>query len=31
MYDNIEIFAGDKAAEIIQDKGLNENDIKAIV
>ena len=31
MYDNIEIFAGDKAAEIIREKGLNEEDIKAIV
>jgi hypothetical protein len=31
MYDNIEIFAGDKAAEIIQEKGLDKNDIKAIV
>ncbi len=31
MYDNIEIFAGEKAAEIIRAKGLNENDIKAIV
>lgn len=31
MYDNIEIFAGEKAAEIIHDRGLKENDIKAIV
>ncbi len=31
MFDNIEIFAGEKAAEIIRDKGLNENDIKVIV
>ena len=31
MYDNIEIFAGEKAAEIICDRGLKENDIKAIV
>lgn len=31
MYDNIEIFAGEKAAEIIRDRGLNENDIKGIV
>ncbi|PKL15501.1 MAG: alpha/beta hydrolase, partial [Spirochaetae bacterium HGW-Spirochaetae-5] len=31
MYDNIEIFAGDKAAEIIRDRGLKESDIKGIV
>ncbi len=31
MYDNIEIFAGEKAAEIIRAKGLHENDIKTIV
>lgn len=31
MYNNIEIYAGDKAAEIIREKGLNENNIKAIV
>jgi len=31
MYDNIEILAGNKALTIIQDKGLDENDIKAIV
>ena len=30
MYDNIEIFAGEKAAKIIRDKGLNEKDIKVI-
>ena len=31
MYDNIEIYAGEKAAEIIRSRGLNENEIKAIV
>ncbi|HPS86011.1 MAG TPA: patatin-like phospholipase family protein [Spirochaetota bacterium] len=31
MYENIEIFAGDKAAEIIREKGLKEDDIKTIV
>jgi hypothetical protein len=31
MYDNIEIFAGDKAAEIIQEKRLDGDDISAIV
>ncbi len=31
MYNNIEIYAGDKAAEIIRSRGLKENDIKAIV
>jgi hypothetical protein len=31
MYDNIEIYAGEKAAEIIREKGLKENDIKTIV
>jgi hypothetical protein len=31
MYDNIEIFAGEKAAQIIRSRGLNENDIKGIV
>ncbi len=31
MYNNIEIFAGTKATEIIRDRGLNENDIKGIV
>ena len=30
MYNNIEIFAGDKAAEIIREKGLDEDDIKVI-
>jgi hypothetical protein len=31
MYENIEIFAGNKATEIIQEKGLNKDDIKAVV
>jgi len=31
MYENIEIFAGDKALEIIREKGLDKNDISAIV
>ena len=31
MYENIEIFAGNKAAEIIHEKGLDKDDIKAIV
>ena len=31
MYENIEIFAGDKALEIIQEKGLDKDDIRAIV
>ncbi len=30
MYDNIEIFAGSRAAEIIREKGLREDDIKII-
>ena len=30
MYDNIEIFAGEKAAEIIRNKGLKEENIKVI-
>lgn len=30
MYENIEIYAGDKAAEIICDRGLKEEDIQAI-
>lgn len=30
MYDNIEIFAGSRAAEIISEKGLREDDIKII-
>jgi len=31
MYDNIEIYAGDNAVEIIRSRGLNENDIQGIV
>jgi hypothetical protein len=30
MYENIDIFAGEKASEIIRDKGLKEEDIKVI-
>lgn len=30
MYENIEIYAGEKAAEIIRNKGLKEEDIKVI-
>jgi len=30
MYENIEVFAGDKASEIIRNRGLKEEDIKAI-
>jgi hypothetical protein len=31
MYDYIEIFAGHNAAEIIQEKGLDKNDIRAVI
>jgi len=31
MYNNIEIYAGENAAKIIREKGLKEDDIKAII
>jgi len=31
MYNNVEIYAGDRAAEIIRSKGLKEDDIKVMV